>query len=215
MNTRKKVLTLAIACILIMACLLTGTLAYISSTSTPIVNELTTADTTVTHEEPSWDPEDDHPLVPGIEFAKDPTPTLKEGSIKSYVFMEVEVSDALYAILDGAEAGAFPTVNTSWQLLGTKAGETEGSTVYVYASTDEDTYTFGEDTQLAPDDIALDPLFEKIAIKGDATNAQLTDALVNGAAEIKVTTKSVQWEGFDTAAAAYNAVFGAPTTPNA
>ena len=204
-NKRLAILVLSLA--LVMVCMVGATTAYLTSTSDAITNVLEAGKTTVTEEEPEWDPEDPHPLIPGKVYAKDPTATLKAGSVPSYVFMEVTATSALRAILDST--AGYPTVNTDWTKYKDVTNGTSVTSVYYYSGTALDGI---ED--VSDEDIKLAPLFEQIKIKADATADELTAALGTAStADISVVSKSCQKEGFDSAAAAYEAAFAPAPVP--
>lgn len=204
MNRRKSLISMVAVLVLVLSGVVGWTLAYITHTSDPLTNMLKAGKTEVSQEEPSWKPDEVHPIVPGAVYTKDPTPTLESGSISSYIFMEVTASAGLRAILDGTDTGNYPTVNSEWTLL---PGST-GNTLVYYYNGDKATFDGVSET-----DISLPPLFNNIKIKADATSDQLAAAVdSNGEAEITVVTKSVQQEGFTSAEDAYTAAFGALTT---
>ena len=204
-NKRLAILVLSLA--LVMVCMVGATTAYLTSTSNAITNVLEAGKTTVTEEEPEWNPEDPHPLIPGKVYAKDPTATLKVGSVPSYVFMEVTATSALRSILDNS--AGYPTVNTDWTWYKDVTNGTSVTSVYYYSGTALDGF---ED--VSAEDIELPPLFTQIKIKADATADELT-AAVGGASEtnISVVSKSCQKEGFASATAAYDAAFAPAPVP--
>lgn len=208
--SRKKLGILITALALVTVCMVSLTTAYLTSTSDPITNVLEAGKTKVTEKEPEWDPEDPHPLIPGKVYAKDPTATLKEGSVPSYVFMEVTATKALRDILD--EEAGYPTVNTDWTWYKNVEAGASVTSIYYYSGTLLDGI---EDVSDA--DIELPPLFEQIKIKADATEDELIAALGSASetatTNISVVAKSCQKEGFASATAAYDVAFGpAPVT---
>ena len=207
----KKLVVLVMSLALVMACMVGMTTAYLTSTSDPITNVLQAGKTEVTEEEPEWDPEDPHPLIPGSVYAKDPTATLKAGSVPSYVFMEVTATQAMRDILD-ATAG-YPTVNADWTWYKDVENGTSITSIYYYSGTALDGIE-----GVSAEDIELAPLFEQIKIKADATADQLVAALGSASADatasISIVAKSCQKEGFNSAVSAYDAAFApAPQEP--
>lgn len=202
--SKKKMLILVTVAALLTVCMVGLTTAYLTSTSDAIANVLEAGKTKVTEEEPSWDPEDPHPLLPGKVYAKDPTATLKAGSVPSYVFMEVTAPKALRDILDD-DAG-YPTVSTDWKWYKDVENGSSVTSIYYYSGT-----ALEGIEDVSGEDIKLAPLFEQIKIKADATEDELIAAL--GSADetatvsIEVVSKSCQMEGFANAKDAYDAAF--------
>ena len=205
--SNKRLAILVVSLALVMVCMVGATTAYLTSTSDTIKNVLEAGKTTVTEEEPEWKPNDPHPLIPGKVYAKDPTATLKAGSVPSYVFMEVTATSALRAILDSS--AGYPTVNTNWTWYKDVTNGTSVTSVYYYSGTALDGMK-----DVSNEDIELAPLFEQIKIKADATEDQLAAALGNASeTNISVVSKSCQKEGFSSATAAYDAAFAPAPVP--
>ena len=204
---KRKLLTLVTAVALVLICSVSMTFSYISATSTTLTNKLDTPSTKVEQEEREWNSDEPHPLVPGQVYAKNPTATLKTGSVPSYVFMEVTASTALRSILDGT-AGEnveirYPSVNSDWMRI---KGE-EGDSTFVYAYTGT---ALGGIEDVSEEDIVLPALFDEIKIKAGATDDDLKAALGGSGndAKIEIVTKACQTVGFANAVEAYEAVFG-------
>lgn len=97
---KKKVLALTICLAMIAIAVIGGTLAYFTDQTDPVENTLTVGDVSIELEEPSWQG-DDHTLMPGVGFAKDPTITVLEGSQTAWVFLDVklEKSNELFSLM--------------------------------------------------------------------------------------------------------------------
>ena len=88
----KKTLTIALSMVLVAAIAVTGTLAFLTASSTELVNKFTFGNTEVTIAEPTWTAalggKEAMKVVPGQTVAKDPTVTVK-GSEEVYVYAYV------------------------------------------------------------------------------------------------------------------------------
>ncbi len=89
MKNKKVVALLAVAG-LYASLLVGGTLAYFTDQDVA-VNKFTVGDVDIELEEPSWDIDKDHVLLPGVMHPKDPTITIESTSQPSYVFLEVKL----------------------------------------------------------------------------------------------------------------------------
>ena len=114
----KKIVATGSALALTAAVAVGGTLAYLTANTEVKVNKFTyefgtdQAPIDLTLEEPSW--HDNSPVTPGATIAKDPTLTVGQGSVKSYVYAEVistfpndevsyEVNPAAWQLVPGEE----------------------------------------------------------------------------------------------------------------
>ncbi|MGN0745867.1 MAG: SipW-dependent-type signal peptide-containing protein [Aristaeellaceae bacterium] len=89
--SKRKIVLLATALCMIAILAVGGTLAYFTDTA-EVTNVFTTGDVDIDLTEDSWKPEDDHILMPGHLFAKDPTITVAEDSQDAYVFLKIDVN---------------------------------------------------------------------------------------------------------------------------
>ena len=138
--------------------------------------------------------ENTYKLIPGHEYTKDPTIHVAAGSENSYVFVKVVngLADAEAATDDNYKNVAAQMKANGWQQLTVK-----GTTVAnVY---------YKESPVAAGNDITV---FEKFKAKNDLTNEQLQTL---GTKHITVIGYAIQADGFNTAAAAWEA---APTDWN-
>lgn len=102
--TKKKLIAIVTAAVLVICCAVAGTLAWLTSTSDPVVNTFTPSDIDVTLVETKTN----FQMVPGYTIEKDPKVTVKAGSEDCYLFIKVEKSAVLddyiaYAIAAGWE----------------------------------------------------------------------------------------------------------------
>lgn len=143
--------------------------------------------------EPDRDDENEYNIVPGKEYVKDPTVTVKEGSEKSYVRMRVVLNN--YAALkeltgdDGAALLAnFVTVDTeNWTIQGN--GTADGDNV-------EFEFWYKEPVSAKTGDEVLPPLFETFSVPGTFEREDLQE-LVNF--KMDVFGEAIQAATFETA----------------
>lgn len=104
---KKKSVALVLALALVVVCIVGGTLAWLTATTTPVVNTFTTSDINITLEETgATNNANSYQMIPGYTITKDPKVTVKAGSQKCYLFVKLEKSanfdDFLtYEIADG------------------------------------------------------------------------------------------------------------------
>lgn len=100
---KKKTLTLLVALVLVVGCIVGGTLAWLTAKSDPVVNTFTTSDIDITLEETTGA---DYEMIPGWTIEKDPKVTVVEGSEDCYLFVKLEKSAKFdqyltYAVAEG------------------------------------------------------------------------------------------------------------------
>lgn len=158
MQKFRKFTIIATAVALVAVLLVAPTLAWLFSTSEKVVNTFESGDISIVLDETPVDPdgtpqpgprvtENTYKFVAGSELDKDPTPTVKKGTINSYLFVNVEnkYSDIFSTNVDAAK----------WL----KVAEDNGKTLYVYYK-----------KVAAPDaDVTLDPVFTKVKVSEELT----------------------------------------------
>ena len=151
----KKTLTIALSMVLVAAIAVTGTLAFLTASSTELVNKFTFGNTEVTIAEPDWtaalggDAEKPMKVVPGQTVAKDPTVTVK-GTEEVYV----------YAFVNNALAGhvTIGKINGNWVAVDDLPG------LYRYNTTVTPAENVGTE---------LEPLFNTVTISDEITQEEL------------------------------------------
>lgn len=147
-----------------------ATLAYLTDSTEVRKNTFKLGKTDIEIDEPGWEEPED--IVPGQEIKKDPTVTVKAGSVDSYVFMSVSGITAMEQA--GFEVGKF---NAVWKKADGVAGK-DG--IYVYSDAD------GKPVAVAKsdNDQKLPALFEKVTYKEENTETKggTFDLLVKAAA---------------------------------
>lgn len=89
---KKTILVAAIAVMLVAALVVGGTLAYFTDKSDAKVNTFTVGNVAIDLEEPNWNADESHTLLPGARYAKDPTITVKKDSQDAYVFLKLDLN---------------------------------------------------------------------------------------------------------------------------
>lgn len=87
---KKKTAALFLALALVVGATIGGTIAWLTSTTKPVVNTFTTSDIDITLEETEGGDNKQFQMVPGHTIDKDPKVTVEEGSEDCYVFVQVE-----------------------------------------------------------------------------------------------------------------------------
>lgn len=214
MKARNKILLLALCMAALIAVSVLGTMAYLTSTKT-VTNTFTVGKVEITLDETKVNPDgsavtgedggrkeegNTYKLLPGHTYTKDPMVTVIKGSEKSYIKMTVAInkSSSLDKIFspDGAKLmDIFTGYNaTNWLY--------KGNTVSNDTRTYEFWYKDVVDASAAKEDIALDALFDSITVPETITGEQLETI---GGMTITVKAYAIQADGFEDAAAAWNA----------
>lgn len=122
---KKKATIAVVALVLVLCCAMGGTLAWLKTETTPVVNTFTYGDINITLDESD---NLDLKMVPGKSIRKDPVVTVKKGSEACWLFVEVKESENFDAFMTYA-------VEEGWTLYDTdKTGsniETAGNDDYV------------------------------------------------------------------------------------
>ena len=210
MKTRSKALLLTLCAVLLVAATIFGTMAYLTSTDT-VTNTFTVGKVNIKLDEAKANPDgslvanadrvkaNEYKLLPGHTYNKDPMVTVLSGSESSYVKMTVTFSkanelDAIFAP-DGADLtsifNGYDAAN--WIAKGNTKGADNTRTYEFW---------YKEAVAAPTADVALDALFDSIAVPGTITGEQL--ATIAGMT-ITVNAYAIQADGFADAAAAWEA----------
>ena len=104
---KRRILALVLACVLCVCIGIGGTLAWLTATTTPVVNTFTDSDINITLTETgATDNANSYQMVPGYTITKDPKVTVVAGSEKCYLFVKLEKSTNFdhfmtYTVADG------------------------------------------------------------------------------------------------------------------
>lgn len=200
-----KVMLLVLCAALLVAGSVLGTLAYLQMKTETITNVMTVGNVSITLSETKVDNfgkpvananpivatstgvtggENNYKLIPGLTYTKDPKITVAANSEASYLF--VKVVNGIADVESGTTIAAQMSTN-GWNLL---SGTSDVYFMKVEATTQAKDY----------------PVFGTFTI---ADNANTLDAWAS-VSNVTITAYAVQAAGFDTAAAAWTATFGAP-----
>ena len=172
---KKKLLAASLVIALLAIAVVGGSLAWLQD-SKAVTNTFTVGQVKIDLTEPGWS--DNAKLVPGAVIAKDPTVTVKANSEKCKVYVKVEVPANLAALVD------LDIDTTNWLATGVTG-------VYAYKA----------DVDASASDTVLPKVFNKVTVKGTATNEQLA-ALSSSAdsadLKIKVTAYAIQADNLGT-----------------
>lgn len=208
MKTKSKALLLTLCAVLLITASVLGTMAYltskdsVSNTFTFGKVEINLDETKVNTDGTAYSPAarvkaNEYHLIPGHEYIKDPTVTVKEGSEKSYIRTIVTINrqaelDAIFA--PGLDLtvffGGYDAAN--WILL----KETEDGNTRSYE------FRYKELVAAPAGDVVLDELFETITLPGSVNGEQL---LTLEGLQIDVAAHAIQADGFADADAAWTA----------
>lgn len=204
---KSKVLVMTLCAVLLVATTVLGTMAYLTSEAS-VVNTFTVGKVEITLDEAKVNPDGTpvtpaartdagnvYHLIPGKTYPKDPIIHVDAASEDCYLFVKVEngIADYEAAAASGTIAQQITSPTNGWTAL------TGVDNVY-YQS-----YTKNQ----ADKDYEV---FTEFKVDGNANNVTGWDTIATNA-KITVTGYAVQKDGFDTAAAAWTATFGA-ATPN-
>lgn len=229
---KKKSLIMLVCALMIMSSVAFGTIAYLTDRA-GVTNRFTIGNVDIVVDETEVDEdgnpveppqrteeENEYPLIPGSEYVKDPTMTVKAKSEEAYVRMMVTITNAaelkdIFAELavqypEKYANGFVPEQhvtgwdNAEWNFI----SMTEDTTLNTF------TLEFRYPTTVEPtdtEDIVLPALFDTIKVPGELTNEHLT-RLENFT--IDVYGNAIQTTGFATADEAW-AAFDAQMTVTA
>lgn len=89
---KKTILVAAIAVMLVAALVVGGTLAYFTDKSDAKMNTFTMGNVGIDLTETAWHANDDHTLIPGKFYDKNPTITVDADSQDAYVFLKLDLN---------------------------------------------------------------------------------------------------------------------------
>ena len=207
----KKILLGVLALALVAVVSVVGTLAYLQDQSGPVTNTFVVGKVDIDLLEKDYVPEDnaltgdlisghtnaDYKLVPGRVSPKDPTVKVLTGSEDCWVFVAVkEVNNTLGEgkVVQWSAAADWTKLSSTIEIDGVACD------VYAYST-----------AQSASAELP----FLAGGTDGQITiNSELTDDLTGNEPQLVFYAYGVQAEGFSTAAAAWEATFGAPASTN-
>lgn len=174
---KKKNLVPVVATLMLLSCMVGGTLAYLVDTTEAVENTFTVGNVDIALDESE---ELDLKMVPGRELTKDPTVTVNADSEDCWLFVKVEKSDNLDAFISWA-------VDDEWTSLDGEDG--------VYYREVETSDADQEFTVLKDD---------TVTVLGTVTKENLDELTDETLPTLTFTAYAVQKDGFDTAADAWD-----------
>lgn len=191
----KKTLMIMLALVLVIAMSVTGTLAYLTSTSETVTNTFTVGKLAIALDEAKVDvygvevdgadrvTGNEYKLIPGHNYAKDPTVWVEKDSEASYIYVKVENG---IAAIEADTTIAAQIADNDWTALGGVAN------------------VYYKEADAVPADAAERGkyvVFESFTLDDEADVSDYENA------NITIVAYAVQKDGFDSAAEAWNANF--------
>ncbi|MDY4251599.1 MULTISPECIES: TasA family protein [unclassified Clostridium] len=176
---KKKRISLVMALVLVLTCVIGGTLAYLTAKTNSVTNTFTVGNIDITLAETTTD----YKMVPGNTIAKDPTVTVNAGSEACWLFVKIE--ESTNPKLDDYISYS---IATGWTKL--------ESGVY-YREVDANTANAGTSFYVLKDN--------QVTVKTTVTKAMMDALKVEGATQptLTFTAYAVQKDNIATAAAAW------------
>lgn len=175
---KKKGLALLLALTLVVVGVASGTLAWLTAQSGPVVNTFTTSGIEVKLEETTGS---EYKMVPGFEITKDPKATVVTGSEECYLFVKLEKSAGFDTYLEY-------TVDSGWTAL-------EGVDGVYYRK------VMTADMGTAYDVLAGN----KVTVKGSVTKANMDALNAEGAAKPTLTVTAYASQLYKSAGVEFSA----------
>ncbi len=197
---KRRILALVLACVLCVCIGIGGTLAWLTATTTPVVNTFTVGDINITLAETTGP---NYNFVPGDKIAKDPKVTVTANSEACYLF--IHVTDANNTIADANNNNKIINwaVATGWTAV-------DGHNGYwcreVSASATDSTFA------VLTDGIADDGKDGSVTVSTEVTK-EMVAGLTTNKPTITVTAAAVQKDNVADVAAAWDKLPTSFTTP--
>lgn len=165
-----KSIAMIMATVMMVVCMVSGTLAWLTATSSEVKNTFTTSDIEIELKETTGS---EYPMVPGYTISKDPTVTVtNKTTVDCYVFVTVEKSSSYGTYLDD------PVLATGWTQLKDEDGNDISGVYYRTVKTADTTKTFK----------VLDN--DQVQVKSSVTKAQMEALKATDAVQPTLTFKA-------------------------
>ena len=112
MKNTKKMVALLLALVLMLGCVIGGTIAYLIDKTTTITNTFTSSDVKITLSETAPTDKTAIKMVPGLVIEKNPIVTVAEGSEDCYLFVKVEKENQFDKYMTYGIAGGWTELTT-------------------------------------------------------------------------------------------------------
>lgn len=202
----KKTLTVLLALVLVIAMSVAGTMAYLTSTDS-VTNTFTVGKVAITLDEEDVDDStagkdrdqaNSYKLIPGHEYAKDPTVHVDADSEDSWVFVKVENGISDFEAAASTDPVYVPITAQIAANGWTALGEAYPGVYY-------QSYTKGQNDK----DLEV---FANFKISGTANTVAGWSSIAAGTNDIKVTAYAIQKDGFESDVAFAWTTVSTPTT---
>ncbi len=198
----KKILVTVVAAALLLCVAVGGTIAYLTASTTQVVNTfspssigLTLTETDAT-DATKTTTANTYQMVPGATISKDPTVTVKGGSEKAYVFVKLEEVGITYgeeqtkAFTDymtySVQTTATADDTTVWTQLTNASGNAIAGVYYCVVEASENDQTFN----------VLNG--DKVNVKADVTSEMMGYLATNNYPQLKITAYAIQYNNTNT-----------------
>lgn len=178
---KRKAVLLAATLVLVLCCTVGGTLAWLTASTSPVVNTFTYGDINIILAETTGS---EYKMLPGVSLAKDPKVSVRAGSEACWLFVKLEASDNYSDYLEEW------TVANGWTALTGSSGVYYREVSATDAAAGVGYYVLSGNS---------------VGVKQSVTKAQM-EALKSGTLDeptLTVTAYAVQKDGFASAAAAW------------
>ena len=219
--TQKKKLLTAIVCLLVMSVTVMGTLAWLTDRD-EVVNTFTVGNVDIMVDEEHVNKDgtptgtgrvdkNEYHLIPGCDYTKDPTMTVKADSVESYVRMILTVHNAsgVQNIIDKYSLGDFSALIDGWdESIWQYRGYTEDTT----KNTISFEFRYHEKVPATEENVTLKALFTTLKVPGQMTGSELQELQENGF-KMSIVGHAIQTAGFNNDVEAAWAAFDAQVNP--
>ena len=195
---KKRTLTILIAVVLVVACEIGGTLAWLTAQSGVVTNTFTAGDINITLNETTGNT---YKMIPGNKIAKDPKVTVAAGSEDCWLFVKVNTENNVDAYLKYAIAAGWNQLkdNDNNDISGVYYREvTANATVREFSVLGEGSYVVDGTSWTWSDN--------EVLVKPQVTKAQLTSLNTTNYPVLKFKAFAVQQDNIQTALAAWNTI---------
>lgn len=162
---KKKTLALLAALVLVIGCIIGGTLAWLTAKSDTVVNTFTTSDIEVKLEETKGTPVTggkEFKMIPGYELEKDPKAWVVAGSEDCYLFVKLDWANNTYTSGETAKSYLDWAIADGWALV-------PGETNVYYRTVNSKQMSSGNGANNAYPILAGN----KVTVSGDITKEQM------------------------------------------
>lgn len=206
MNQKKKLIAVCL-CLAVLGATVMGTMAWLTDRE-EVTNTFTVGNVDIKVDEtdvlPDGTPtggdrvqENEYHLIPGCKYLKDPTMTVKAGSVESYARMILTVhnASAVQAIIDKYQLGDYSALFDGWD---ENTWLYHGFTEDTAANTISFEFRYNGVIPATATDVMLKPLFTTLVVPGQVTAEELQALYgTDGKFKMNVVGHAIQTAGFD------------------